>query len=257
MITDLIRVLWRIGVAWPDLSRDTTSLFRSLFMKNQAYLMKLCRYLPIQGDYSRTPDSYVYSSELDGRAYQVIYHCAVKEKNKHELEIRVPVHQKFWLRLLPQISESEIHDELRLIDHELDSRFVIHTDQPEIVKVFLMTPFIRGELLRLPRFNRFEVYRGWLKVVFVGPQSAGITISKFEATVNFLVHLAGFYEAQTLAVKIVPVVHVKSFCPYCREKIRESDKEVFNCVRCGASMHLECWKDNSLQCTTWGCSLAS
>lgn len=241
-------------MAWPEVSKDTNSLFRSLFFKNLAYLMKMCRYLPMQGKYSRGPGSYIYSSELDRRPYQVVYHCAVKEKSKHELEVRVPVTQKFWFRLLPQMSEFELSDELQLNDPELDERFVIHSDQPEILQNVLKTPFIRDELLRLPHFHRFEVYRGWLKIVFVGPQSTGIRISEFEATVNFLLHLAGFYEAQTLAVKIAPIVHLKSFCPYCRESIRESDDQVFNCVGCGTSMHLECWTDNARQCTTWGCS---
>jgi hypothetical protein len=253
MLNYFFRFSFRLANAWPQFSEDTNSLLRNLFLKNKSYLMKLCRYLPIKGSYRHSNGSYVYTSELSNKPYQVFYHCAGKDKSKHELEIRIAVTQKFWLRLLPQTDESELHDELILDDPKMDPRFVIHSDQPEVAQAFLKTPFIRTELLRLPDSPRLEIYRGLLTLVFLGPQQTGIKISEFENTLNFLVLFAGFYEAQTLPVKILPRIQHRSLCPYCREKLDDAPDHIHLCPRCGVAMHLECWKDNAQQCCTWGC----
>jgi hypothetical protein len=249
---DLIRVLFRLWSVWPELESDLSSLFVSAFRKDLRYLLKVTRYLP-KGSYSREHGKLIYRVRMIGKEVSVSYGKGDRHPTDRELDIRTPVTQKFWLRLLPQSARSDLHEEIQTNNQELDDRFIIHSDQPDVVCEFLKTQFIQEELLRLAPLDRLEIYRGWLKILFFNPEESDLRISEVEAWINFIIRFADFYDLQNLAVKIFSHVQQKSVCPYCRAKIRPDVEKVRECSRCGACLHLECWIENG-QCTTWGCT---
>ncbi len=60
-----------------------------------------------------------------------------------ELEIRIPLVQKFWLRLLPQDEDEAAMDEIITKIPELDKHYVIHATQQEAAIDFLRRPSVR------------------------------------------------------------------------------------------------------------------
>ncbi|HSE43260.1 MAG TPA: hypothetical protein VLH08_21050, partial [Acidobacteriota bacterium] len=89
-----------------------------------------------------------------------------------ELEIRVPLVQKFWLRLLPQQQDEIAGDELVTGIPELDRQYVIHANQIKVAEDFLKRPTVRDRITHFPLvIDRLEIYKGFLKAVINQPYS--------------------------------------------------------------------------------------
>src|SRR5262245_23804886 len=81
--------------------------------------------------------------------------------------------QKFWLRILPQAG-SDFEDEIRLEDPELDDKYRIHSDHPEVAGPFLKLVEVRELLSNLFNFDRFEIHQGRATLKIVTPNTRGI-----------------------------------------------------------------------------------
>lgn len=168
------------------------------------------------------------------------------------IEIRYLVTQKFWLRLMPQLPEQVVDRELITGDEAIDSRFVIHADQPEAAIQFLAEPAVRETLVALSQFDRLEIYKGQMRFVLLEPLEKGWKPSEMDRAFLSLARLMNFYDDQRLPVAISSPRNA-GICPYCRETLQSASKgAVVFCVSCDVRHHLECWTENK-QCTTWGC----
>ena len=171
-----------------------------------------------------------------------------------ELEIRIPLVQKFWLRLLQQNQDEAPGDEIITKIPELDKHYVIHATQEEAAIDFLKRPSVQAWLLRFPIFpDRLEIYKGFLRAVINQPYMQRVRREEFEAVVNILLDLADVYENQQIGLFHVMAATGSPSCPYCRGIFDDSSESVVKCSQCGTSIHQQCWQENG-QCTTWGCS---
>ena len=168
------------------------------------------------------------------------------------LEIRFPVIQKFWLRMIFD-PDHETQKEAVLLDNpELDSLYMIHSNQPEAAREFLSSQAALQDLRRLPYpFDRMEIHQGWGKAEFYFPARRKFDRMHLEIAVEALARLFSEYEAHSKLV-IIATLSPDTHCPYCRELFAESNAQIRKCVQCGAEVHESCWKENR-QCTTWGC----
>jgi len=171
-----------------------------------------------------------------------------------ELEIRIPLVQKFWLRLLQQNQDEAPSDDIITKIPELDKHYVIHATQEEAAKDFLKRPAVQDRLLRLPVFpDRLEIYKGFLRAVMNQPYMQRIRREEFESLVQILLDLVDVYENQQIGLfQIMPAAGNPS-CPYCRGIFDPSGESIVKCSQCGTTVHQQCWEENG-QCTTWGCS---
>jgi hypothetical protein len=171
-----------------------------------------------------------------------------------ELEIRIPLVQKFWLRLLQQNEDEAATDEIITKLPELDKHYVIHATQEEAAIDFLKRPSVHDWLLRFPIFpDRLEIYKGFLRAVINQPYTQKIRREEFEAVVNILLDLADVYGNQQVAAFHVIAETGTQSCPYCRGIFDPSTESIVKCLQCGTLIHEQCWQENG-QCTTWGCS---
>jgi hypothetical protein len=171
-----------------------------------------------------------------------------------ELEIRIPLVQKFWLRLLQQNQDEAPMDEIITKIPELDKHYVIHATQEEAAIDFLKRPSVQGWLLRFPVFpDRLEIYKGFLRAVINQPYMQKIRREEFEAVVSTLLDLADVYEDQQVGLFHVMAATGSQSCPYCRGIFDPSIESIVKCSQCGTLIHQQCWQENG-QCTTWGCS---
>jgi hypothetical protein len=171
-----------------------------------------------------------------------------------ELEIRIPLVQKFWLRLLRQAEDEAAADEIITKLPELDKHYVIHATQEEAAIDFLKRPSVHDWLLRFPIFpDRLEIYKGFLRAVINQPYMQKVRREEFEAVVSTLLDLADVYENQQVRLFHVLAATVGQSCPYCRGVFDSSTESIVKCSQCGTLIHEQCWQENG-QCTTWGCS---
>ncbi|MCI0413615.1 hypothetical protein L0222_12550 [bacterium] len=168
------------------------------------------------------------------------------------LEIRFPVIQKFWLRMILD-PDHEMQKEAVLLDiPELDSLYIVHSNQPEAAREFISSQAALVDLRRLPYpFDRLEIHQGCAEVEFFFPARRKFDRIHLEIAVEALARLFSEYEAHSKLV-IVATSSPDTRCPYCRELFAESGSQIRKCVECGADVHESCWKENR-QCTTWGC----
>lgn len=87
------------------------------------------------------------------------------------LEIRLPLTQKFWLRMYRELLAEEDEDEINSGIEWLDRQYLIHTDQREAAEDFLRRPTIRKCLLEFPcSFDKLEIIRGDLYLNLYDPR---------------------------------------------------------------------------------------
>jgi hypothetical protein len=168
-----------------------------------------------------------------------------------ELEVQIPVIQKFWLRMTPQTTESEERGEIQIDKELFDRAFRIFSNQREAAREFLQSSILQQKLRDLPiPFDRLEIHQGWLRVLFLQPREKGLRRSGFETILDHLVLLCVAYERQSYSVQ-VKMIEISSVCPYCREEMNQKDP-IVECELCSTRLHKVCWDENR-QCTTWGC----
>jgi RING finger family protein len=171
-----------------------------------------------------------------------------------ELEIRIPLVQKFWLRLLQQNEDEAPTDEITTKIPELDKHYVIHATQEDAAIDFLRRPSVQAWLLRFPILpDRLEIYKGFLRAVINQPYMQKIRREEFETIVSTLLDLADVYEDQQVGLFHVIAATGSQSCPYCRGTFDPSIESIVQCSQCGTLIHQQCWQENG-QCTTWGCS---
>jgi hypothetical protein len=171
-----------------------------------------------------------------------------------ELEIRIPLIQKFWLRLLHQDEDETAVNELVTGVPQLDKSYVIHADQVEMAENFLKRPSVLDRLMKLPvAFDRVEIYKGFLKAVITQPYKLRLRREEFENSLMIFLDLIDVYEHQPAEYFHMLHTGVDRSCPFCRGLFDAGDDSIVKCVQCGTSLHQQCWQENG-QCTTWGCA---
>jgi Prokaryotic RING finger family 1 len=203
-----------------------------------------------------------YEGNYQGRQVQIDYrYRSILHRNQskklaigliEELEIRLPVVQKFWLRILPQLTESDEREEI-IIEKELfDRAFRIYSNQREAATEFLKSTLVQEQFRTLPiSIDRLEIHQGWFKALFVQPQERDFKRSDLESVLNNLILLITVYEGQSYRLR-VKMMEVTGVCPYCRSEMNENDT-IVECQQCATRLHKACWEENK-QCTTWGCN---
>jgi hypothetical protein len=171
-----------------------------------------------------------------------------------ELEIRIPLVQKFWLRLLQQHEDETAVNELVTGISQLDKSYVIHANQIEMAQDFLKRSSVLDRIMKLPvPFDRVEIYKGFLKAVITQPYKLRLRREEFENSVMIFLDLIDVYEHQPAAhFHLLPTGSDRS-CPFCRGLFDAGAELIVKCVQCGTSLHQQCWQENG-QCTTWGCA---
>lgn len=175
---------------------------------------------------------------------------ARKRPQRDELEIHVPVIQKFWLRLLVRSPNFQIEEELFSEEEVPGSEFLAHSNQPEAARQFLETTEIAEQLAKLGPISRLEIYRGTFKALYQKLPDH-LYRSTFQDELEAIVRIVDAYERQ-LALKLI-TVPVNQSCPYCRERLNPDTENVVKCSQCLTRLHKGCWNDNR-HCTTWGCT---
>lgn len=231
---------------------ESTSLADELRLSRPArYLRKLCYYLP-RGEFKSSRGAYTFVSTYRGRAMEIEYRYAGTPSRLPELELKLPVTQKFWLRVVPQIGAPDEKEEVILGIPEVDARYRIWSDQPEAATTFLTESRPLKTISELPEFNRLEVHRGLFKILLIHPVDSLLKRSTLEVYLGSLIELIQFYDSQTLPLRITVDMSGRTLCPYCREKFQQSD-EKWTCPGCRAALHAACRQENG-HCTTWGCN---
>ena len=217
--------------------------------EHESYLQSICldlppghfrRSIPLRTQINSGDGAYLFESTHHDKKFSVEYRYRWKQNAlrrftsqpalHEELEIRFPVVQKFWLRI---ISEA------------------IHSNQPEAAREFLNNPYIAGNLSRMT-FDRLEIHRGWLRVLIEGPAKREFNLYQLDSTTDALCNIAYSYEAQLRTVHVLTQIEDASLCPYCRSELEAADP-IVECADCGTRLHESCRKENG-QCTTWGCN---
>jgi Prokaryotic RING finger family 1 len=167
-----------------------------------------------------------------------------------ELEIRIPVIQKFWLRLITRSAIFPNEENLSSEEEVPGSPFLAHSNQPEAARLFLETSEIQEQTARLGAVTRLEIYRGTFRALY---QKAPDRLyrSTFQDALEAIVRMVDAYERQ-LALKLT-VVRVTELCPYCRERLNPETETIVKCTQCLTRVHHACWNENR-HCTTWGCT---
>ena len=178
------------------------------------------------------------------------FRLLARERQPDELEIHVPVIQKFWLRLLVRSPNFQIDEELFSEEEVSGSAFLAHSNQPEAARQFLETAEIVEQTAKLGPITRLEIYRGTLKVLYQKLPDH-LYRSTFQDALEAIIRIVDAYERQ-LALKLIPV-RVNQSCPYCRERLNPETENVVMCSQCLTRLHKGCWNENR-HCTTWGCT---
>ncbi|HEY4490430.1 MAG TPA: RING finger protein [Acidobacteriota bacterium] len=199
---------------------------------------------------------YTFQAQLHRRHVIVRYTylpLPSKRFRQDELEIELPVIQKFWLRIVRRSIEAESVEEISTGLQEFEPGFRIHSNQEEAARLFLANSYVRDQFRMLRGlFQKMEIYRGNLRVFYQSPLAVDFGQSDLEPAVSALCNLALFYEAQSIPLRIT-ITRVSEFCPYCRESLQRELDRVVQCRQCGTNIHQICWEENA-HCTTWGCS---
>lgn len=264
-----------MGILFPGLS--LLSMFGlygywKMVGQNRSYVRQLCAGFMFPSsrklleDPSPAPGwrSYSYGGIFEGRPVEIQYryrtslHWPQSEDPpvlwtvKDELEIRIPVVQKFWLRMLPQMTETDEQEEIIVEKEPFDLAYRIFSNQREAATEFLKGSMVQEKFRTLPlSMDRLEIYRGWLRLLFIQAQERGFKRSVLESTLDNLILLLTIYENYSYRLEIKHTNFSKS-CPYCRGEMNENETMV-ECQQCSTRLHQDCWEENK-QCTTWGCN---
>jgi hypothetical protein len=168
-----------------------------------------------------------------------------------EFEIAIPVIQKFWLRLLPPTDayHGSAKEPQMIVDvHGIS--LIGHSNQPDAATEFLNRPEMARHWKEIGPFQKLEIYRGVLRVIYLNP-SACFTSESLQATLNALLQLLFFYEEQT-SLRLIATA-ANELCPFCRGKLDGARESIFQCRECETRLHASCWRENG-HCTTWGCA---
>jgi hypothetical protein len=170
---------------------------------------------------------------------------------EERLEIRFPVLQKFWLRMILDPNHPFDPEALVLDEPDMDALYVIHSNQHDAAKSFLsgQPPF--PDLRLYNPIDRLEIHQGWGTAELFFPVRKNLQRMHLEVLTEWLARFFSNYESQSKLVLAVSVVG-DARCPYCRENLEGSIEKIIQCVQCGARLHENCWTENR-QCTTWGC----
>ena len=208
----------------------------------------------------RAEGSYRFDGVIDRRVFEVEYFYRWRSvlnigapPSEERLEIRFPVVQKFWLRMLLEPGASDIRDEVILGNKALDTLYVIHSNQQGAAAAFLNSQTVLNCLKHFRiAFERLEIHRGLGTVEIGFPTRWGFHVLDMRIVLESLAQLFAEYEAGTRLSIAVTVSGEAESCPYCRESLSRSSERILECAQCGTHLHENCWKENG-QCTTWGC----
>lgn len=156
------------------------------------------------------------------------------------IEIRVPMVQKLWLRLIrsPASSSGRYGD------------FAVHTDDMAVANKILNDTVFEREFSRCSQsLSKLEIFRG--RIIGAVREDFPVRLLDLAGTVAALTNIASFYEHLAETV-LVLVAASAEFCPYCREKFSATGARIVACAECRTLLHSDCWEMNR-QCTTWGC----
>lgn len=232
----------------------------NLIFRQETNLRDLCYHLA--GEYTRSRWSrrgraYIFSGRFLGRQFTVIYRVRWRSLSAYssELEIQLPVIQKFWLRFMFRALHRDEFDSMEdlPIGAEIHPVYVVNSNQDEAAKRFLESNAVQTAFqnFRLS-FSKMEIYRGWLKVTFSHDAVKAFLPGDIEYFLNLLIPMIAVYEEHTLGRTIVIAETPSAICPYCREELKAARHGVVACTQCQTQLHEACWKENG-QCTTWGC----
>jgi hypothetical protein len=235
----------------------TVFLFHWLATANQeSFLQTICEEIP--GEFYRNTvanrRSYCFNGKFQDRQILLRYSYSAFRWNPRagstELEVQVPVVQKFWLRLVPKAGPQEANDNVSIDETLEDQSFAAHSNQQQAATHFLSDPYIRQQFALLGLIRRLEIYRGSLNVRYV---NAPVLMDRetFHTALKSMMQIVFFYEMQP-AFKIT-AISASELCPYCRGRLNERIEPVFECKQCHTRLHESCWKENR-HCTTWGCN---
>jgi Prokaryotic RING finger family 1 len=231
--------------------------------QNELYLRQICsgflfghpKKLPTQSNEPSRWRIYSYEGIFQDRRVIAGYRFRSDWKGadfEDELEIRIPIIQKFWLRMLPQNTEENEEGEIILDQQSFDRAFRIYANQEEAATEFLQSRIIQERLQMLPLpMDRLEIYHGWLTALFLRPRERRMMRSDFESILEHLILVTVAYERQSYRLEIRKATP-SGLCPYCRGKM-EQNEAIVECVQCCTQLHQACWEENK-QCTTWGCN---
>jgi len=172
----------------------------------------------------------------------------------HEvLEIRIPIKQKFWLRLLRQRLHEQDADEIKSGVPEMDREYVIHTNQRDAAEDFLRRISVRTYLSKFPcSFDKLEIIHGQLSLIIHDPRSWEMKPEHLTVLLQNLLAVITEYQEHNIIVLHVSATKSEFRCPYCRNALDENSGPITQCKNCGTRLHEGCWNENG-QCTTWGC----
>lgn len=240
--------------------------------QNESYVRQLCSGFMFHSHRKKPEDmspatgwhSYFYGGMYEGRPVEVQYRYRTNirwpkpEESpsiwqiRDELEIRIPVVQKFWLRMLPQMADIDEQEEIIVEKDLFDRAFRIFSNQREAATEFLQGRLVQEKFRTLPfAMDRLEIHRGWLRLLFIQAQERGLKRSDLESTLDNLILLLTVYENYSYRLEIKHTEFSK-ICPYCRGEMNENEVSV-ECQQCSTRLHKACWEENK-QCTTWGCN---
>jgi hypothetical protein len=169
------------------------------------------------------------------------------------LEIKIPIKQKFWLRLLRQRLHEQDADEIQSGVPELDGQYVIHTNQRDAAEDFLRRISVRTYLAKFPcSFDKLEIIQGQLLLSIHDPRSWKMKPAHLTVLLQNLLAVMTEYQEHNLIVLHVSATKSEFRCPYCRNTFDENSGSIIQCKNCGTRLHEACWNENG-QCTTWGC----
>lgn len=148
--------------------------------EHESYLESIClnfphgrfrRSIPLMTQINSGDGAYLFESTHHDRQFIVEYRYRWKQNvlrrftsqpALHEqLEVRFPMVQKFWLRMISR-QHALNSEEAIAIGNDLDQSFSIHTNRPEAAREFMNNPYILGNFSRLI-FDRLEIHRGYLR----------------------------------------------------------------------------------------------
>lgn len=235
----------------------------NLILRQETFLEGLCYHLGA-GRYQRSrlqrsTRAYSFSGRILGRQFVVAYRYRPKgfrfPFSVHgELEIQMPVLQKFWLRMLARQDDAEQPESMTVHDDLIDSLYSVHCNQPEAGLKFLESPAAQSAFrsFRHP-FNKLEIHRGWLKITYNYEVLQEFVTGDLEYVLDILVPMINAYEEQAALLKAAIIIAAADeICPYCRGELDTRKDSVVSCTQCRTRLHEACWKENG-QCTTWGC----
>lgn len=242
-------------------SLGAAAAYWNLIFRQETNLRDLCYHLAgdyTRGRWTRGGRAYTFSGRFLGRQFVVAYRYRWRSLLviSSELEIQLPVVQKFWLRFMFRALH---RDELDSVENlpigaAIDPVYVVNSNQPEAAERFLESNAVQTAFRNFRySFSKMEIYRGWLKVTFSHDAAKRFLPGDIEYFLDLLMPMIANYEEQMLGRTIVIAALPSAVCPFCREELDANRDGIVACTQCQTRLHEACWKENG-QCTTWGCT---